>query len=241
MTTSKEYLAEFWAKRQSLPVQEDASPHEQEKQKWDGFWYQRGDELPVWYAYNIPKELTQAVESEWFSAGSKLLDIGCGNGNLSYWLATQGYDVFGFDFADSAITEAKANYDEQLAKLEFQTLDACCLPDPPHLFQALFDRGCFHNIPEEFTAQYVQGLANWAAPEARLLMLTTISIEEYGDLSPQEITDKGQALIQKISEYFEPFFQLTSAQQTTIPLYHPTQSIDPLPALALWMVRSQEI
>ena len=38
---------------------------------------------------------------------SRMLDLGCGNGRYSKWLASKGFDVTGIDLAASSIRDAK--------------------------------------------------------------------------------------------------------------------------------------
>ncbi|MCB0805021.1 MAG: methyltransferase domain-containing protein [Bacteroidales bacterium] len=54
--------------------------------------------------------------------GGKVLDIGCGNGNISFQLAKYGYQVTGIDISTEAIEEAKRNY--KLPNLTFKTVKA---------------------------------------------------------------------------------------------------------------------
>ena len=43
----------------------------------------------------------------------KLLELGCGAGNLTVWLAGLGYDIYGVDIAPTAITWARERADEE--------------------------------------------------------------------------------------------------------------------------------
>jgi 2-polyprenyl-3-methyl-5-hydroxy-6-metoxy-1,4-benzoquinol methylase len=60
--------------------------------------------------------IQQSLETH-LKPGGKVLDIGCGNGNISYQLAKSGFAVTGMDISEDAIAEAKRNY--QLPNLEF--------------------------------------------------------------------------------------------------------------------------
>ena len=48
-----------------------------------------------------------------------VLDIGCGSGSLSFFLAKEGFEVFGFDISNSAIKNCKLN--SKLLNLETKT------------------------------------------------------------------------------------------------------------------------
>jgi 2-polyprenyl-3-methyl-5-hydroxy-6-metoxy-1,4-benzoquinol methylase len=41
-------------------------------------------------------------------SNSSVLDIGCGSGEITAWLAQNGFKVVGIDFAQSAIEKAKS-------------------------------------------------------------------------------------------------------------------------------------
>lgn len=53
----------------------------------------------------------------------KVLDIGCGNGNISYQLASYGYNVKGIDVDTNTITNAKRKYGH-IITLDFEATDA---------------------------------------------------------------------------------------------------------------------
>ena len=43
------------------------------------------------------KELVDAMGSGWLPKNRRIIDVGCGNGNVSRWLAAQGFAVLGLD------------------------------------------------------------------------------------------------------------------------------------------------
>ena len=56
--------------------------------------------------------------------GQKILDIGCGNGLTSRWLASLGAEVLGIDFAEEMISYARKRIKPDEKSVEFQVLDA---------------------------------------------------------------------------------------------------------------------
>ena len=46
---------------------------------------------PFWKTEQPQKELVEAVKSGWFNKEQLVLDLGCGSGEVSRWLAAQGF------------------------------------------------------------------------------------------------------------------------------------------------------
>jgi SAM-dependent methyltransferase len=80
----------------------------------------------------------------------KALDIGCGSGHNSIWLANQGFLVTGVDVSEIALRKARENALQHNANCTFLLLDffeedVLGLP-----FNFVFDRGCFHSYGSDF-------------------------------------------------------------------------------------------
>lgn len=135
--------------------------------------YRRG--RAPWDTGVTPPELIAAVEGPNAEPPGNALDIGCGTGTNTLYLARHGWRATGIDFTEPAIrlAERKLRQSKDLAgSARFFRLDATQLatvrPDPP--CSLLLDLGCFHGIPLEKRSGYVQGVARWAAPNALLLL-----------------------------------------------------------------------
>ena len=72
----------------------------------------------------------------------KLLDVGCGNGNLFKCISDKRYELYGVDFAENMISEAKINYGEKAA---FFTADAESLPFEDNTFDIVTCNASFHH------------------------------------------------------------------------------------------------
>lgn len=90
----------------------------------------------------------------------RILDLGCGSGRISFALARYGFEIWGVDFAPSAIKRAK-----ELARTLYQSTtthfivgDALDLPYKKDFFDVVFDYGCLHHIREEFWPLYVRNV-----------------------------------------------------------------------------------
>ncbi len=77
----------------------------------------------------------------------RALDLGCGRGRNSRWLAQQGFSMVGVDISAVAIADAKAA--QGGLDCEFHRVDVLADPIPGGPFGAVFDYGCFHVFDED--------------------------------------------------------------------------------------------
>lgn len=76
------------------------------------------------------------------SQSGKILDIGCGNGNLFTFLPDGKYELFGIDFSENMISEAKKNCK---TKVSFIVADAEKLPFDDNTFDIVVCNASFHH------------------------------------------------------------------------------------------------
>ncbi len=76
--------------------------------------------------------------------GPKVLDLGCGTGDLACTLARRGYHVTGIDIAPLAIEKARAKAAGMTATFHVQDATELHLTNAP--FDTIFDSGLLHNL-----------------------------------------------------------------------------------------------
>jgi len=77
----------------------------------------------------------------------KLLELGCGAGNITTWLAEKGYEAYGVDIAPTAVTWAREKAQEQDTDVQFilgSVLDLSTFTDD--YFDFVLDGHCLHCI-----------------------------------------------------------------------------------------------
>lgn len=142
-----------------------------------------------------PPELVEAIERPDAPAPGRALDLGCGTGTNSLYLARHGWQVTGVDFAAPAIARANARRQRagrlpgsvRFLRGDVTALDSLALGEP---FDLLFDLGCFHSLPAERRAGYAAGVIHCAAPGARYLLygfLPSDTSARPPGVSPEEI------------------------------------------------------
>jgi ubiquinone/menaquinone biosynthesis C-methylase UbiE len=91
--------------------------------------------------------LGKALTQRDFPKAGKLLELGCGAGNVSLWFARKGYEVDGIDISPTAVQWAreKAVAEGLVAKFSVgNVLDLSAYPDG--IFDVLIDGHCLHCI-----------------------------------------------------------------------------------------------
>jgi methyl halide transferase len=79
----------------------------------------------------------------------KVLDIGCGTGDNSIWLAQNGFQVIGTDASDIALEKAKEKALKSNVECDFMLVDFLKNEIEGGPFGFVFDRGCFHSFSSE--------------------------------------------------------------------------------------------
>lgn len=110
--------------------------------KWNDR-YQKGD-IP-WDTGRPSPEL-QRVLKDHNIRPCRALDLGCGTGTNSIWLAQQGFEVTGLDIAPLALQRAEERAQAVVVKVRFLEADVLAPPDMGEPFAFFFDRGCYHAV-----------------------------------------------------------------------------------------------
>lgn len=114
--------------------------------------------------------LVALVESGRIQPGSAI-DLGCGSGADSIYLAEHGFDVVGVDISPVAIHKARAAADEVGASPRFVVADLLDLPpDVSGPFDLLFDGGSIDDFPPARRPDVAQVVAELSRPGSSFLM-----------------------------------------------------------------------
>ncbi len=69
----------------------------------------------------------------------RILDAGCGAGAVAWFLAREGFNVYGFDGSRAAVEKAAKRMKSEALTAELAVCDAACLPYPDGFFDAVID------------------------------------------------------------------------------------------------------
>ncbi len=167
----------------------------------------RENSLP-WNVTLPPPEVLEMTEQ---LAPGRLLDLGCGVGRASIYMARHGWRCDGIDFIPQAIEMAQAQaraaglaeqinfYNRSVAELDFL--------EPFYDFG--LDVGCLHSQPPPVQTLYVRSLARLLRPAGHYLLFSRLKME--GQAEQKWLTE------QIIVDLFETDFIINRYQAGTSP------------------------
>jgi SAM-dependent methyltransferase len=104
------------------------------------------------------------------------LDIGCGTGTQSVYLAQHGWQVTGVDAVPHALAQAQQRATTAGVSVRWLAADVGALNERglDSGFGLLHDRGCYHDLPAKVRDGYAYGVSSLAAPGATLLLMAFV-------------------------------------------------------------------
>jgi SAM-dependent methyltransferase len=119
-----------------------------------------------------PPELVDVIEGVRQLPVGRALDLGCGTGTTTVYMATKGWQTTGVDFVPRAIRIARAKTLAARMSVSFLVGDVTRLHELPIEpgFDLLFDQGCFHSLPEGAQEAYARETTRMARSGATYLL-----------------------------------------------------------------------
>jgi SAM-dependent methyltransferase len=142
---------------------------------------------------------------KWPIETGKALEVGCGYGHNTRWLAKRGFTVTGLDLSGVAIEKATQYASEENLNCTFLVADFLNTVVVGGPFHFAFDRGCFHtcDVPEK-TKHFAKKIADHLADGGLWLTLAGSADDPPRDHGPPRLSANN------ITEAVEPFFEILS-------------------------------
>jgi 2-polyprenyl-3-methyl-5-hydroxy-6-metoxy-1,4-benzoquinol methylase len=147
-----------------------------------------------WDGHPMSTTLAALVEGDGALAAGPALDIGCGTGDNSIYLAKHGWRVTGVDYVSKPLEAARAKARAAGVTVDFRQADATQLESSGvgADFTLIVDNGCLHGMSTEDRDGYVRGVGSVIAPGGRLLIIAFTPGGSFGvpGISPDEVTGR---------------------------------------------------
>lgn len=168
------------------------------RRHWDEA-YIDGSFQDMWDLPYPSQELVAFVATANFPKGTVGLDVGCGAGRETIFLAQQGWNVIGVDLSAEALRIATVRAKESGVQVDWRHGNVLDLPVEDRSIDFVNDRGCFHSIGEDERDQFAREIARILKPGGIMLLRGCREPKEEGHFVP--VTE--QSVDRHFGKYFE--------------------------------------
>lgn len=110
---------------------------------WDEFC----DQSKTFENFFMKEYLVSAMDRIKPVSNARILDVGCGTGPASCFLAQQGYNIDGFDISRTAIEIARTKAKERGLNIHYSVDDICHISETgSDIYDVIIDTHCMHCI-----------------------------------------------------------------------------------------------
>ncbi|KQC12289.1 MAG: hypothetical protein APR63_02805 [Desulfuromonas sp. SDB] len=151
------------------------------------YWESRFDGLnPENYDFSQSKPLTELVDfcHKHLHPGETVLDLACGGGRNSHFLAESGYQVYGVDFSESAIEFCRKRFSRFSLPGVFKVGSMDHIPFPDRSFGAVFCIAAIDHVRYEAAQKAIGEMRRVLKPE-KLMLLTFDPLDTDQDIADQ--------------------------------------------------------
>ncbi len=142
-----------------------------------------------WDTNITPPEVVQLIEGERLPPG-RALDLGCGSGTNSLYLARHGWEVVGVDFSRPAIRRARRKARRAgITSCRFYLADVTRLGFLQEPFDLALDIGCLHGIPPDRRPAYAAELTRLLRPGGLYMLYAFTPRSPTRGIAPEEVRE----------------------------------------------------
>jgi len=185
-------------------------------EKWDQDWWDnfyKNKDKPIPFFVDVPDEnLVSLIEANKGAKG-KALDIGCGNGRNTQYLAECGYLSTGIDFSEESIKWAKKNAIIKKSEAKFINQSFFDFEDEYGSYGLIHDSGCLHHIKPHRREQYLSKIQDLLSVDG-YFSLTCFNLKGGTNISDYDVYKKASMQgglgysEDKLRKVLDPYFDI---------------------------------
>lgn len=194
----------------------DSFLEKRDSEWWSEFYADKKKPIP--FFVDAPdNSLVSYFESGILGQG-KALDVGCGNGRNSVYLAQQGFEVFGIDFSKTSIEWAQKLAGEKSVQAHFLCQPLDDFDSEAQSFDLVYDGGCFHHIKPHRRQQYLNTIKKFLKSDGYYAM-TCFNLDGGANISDYDVyRDKSMSgglgfSEGKLKAVLEPYFEIVDFKE----------------------------
>jgi SAM-dependent methyltransferase len=162
----------------------DSILEKRDSEWWNNFYSNKGKAIP--FFKNVPDENLITYFDLEILKGGKALDIGCGNGRNSFYLAHKGFQVYGIDFSETSTKWGKQLAKEKSIELNFICQSIFDFQCEPESCDFIYDSGCFHHIKPHRRSSYLNTILKFLKPDGYFAM-TCFNLDGGANISDYDV------------------------------------------------------
>jgi len=166
-------------------------------EEWDQI-YRRYPLTALPWELGRPRKVPVELVEKGAMKKGKALDLCCGAGTNTVYLAEKGFDVTGIDISSKAIEYAKKKAEQANVKIRFVAQNFLELQFKSEEFDFVFDMGCFHHVKVKDRSTFIKEVHRVLRKDGIYLMVCF----SYRNGSAWNHFTKEQ-IIQLFSDYFQ--------------------------------------
>ncbi len=125
--------------------------------EWDQFYRDNPLDKLGWELGKPRPVLVEYLQAGFLPKG-RALDVCCGAGTNTIYLAQNGFEVTGIDISRTAIEIAKQKAAEAGVSIDLLNESFIILPFASHEFDFVWDMGCFHHVEIQDRPSFIAGI-----------------------------------------------------------------------------------
>ncbi|MBF0557139.1 MAG: class I SAM-dependent methyltransferase [Nitrospirae bacterium] len=177
------------------------------------------DDMRLQIVYNLAQPL----------AGKKVLDVGCGRGELAFACAQEGADATGVDYSQSAVDIANNYYSGYIgSNLRFVCKDILELTSEHHSFDIVLATDVIEHIPENEFGTFLQTIRSLMGISGKFIIHTSpnkLMYQHFYERKRQMAKEIGTYLPENPRSYYEDLVHVN--EQTPAALTHSLGGVFP--------------